>query len=76
VRQLPETGTVPKTVPVLFWIGKTMKEELKEVNAKLDKKADEIVEEGQTILGKLKDSPWTAAGLIGGSIILLAVIFK
>lgn len=45
------------------------KQQLEDLNADLDKKADGLVEEGETILAKLKKSKWTAASLAGAGLL-------
>jgi hypothetical protein len=52
------------------------KQALINANNKADDKADELVDKGISILQKLKDAKWTAAGLFAGSAALLYVIFK
>jgi hypothetical protein len=45
------------------------KQHLEEVATEADAKADELVEQGETILAKLKKSKYTAAGILGAGLL-------
>lgn len=51
-------------------------EQIKEAGAELDRKADQVVTEGQTILEKLKQSKWTAAAVAGAGLVAAFLIIK
>ena len=51
-------------------------EQIKKAGAELDRKADEVVTEGQTLLEKLKKSKWTAAALTGAGLLAAFLIIK
>lgn len=52
------------------------KQQLTEAANEVDKKADELVTDGETILAKLKKSKYTAAGLTGVGLLLAFLIIK
>lgn len=48
----------------------------KEAGEKADAEADKIVDRGVSIAQKLKDTKWTAAALLAGSLAAVYLIFK
>jgi hypothetical protein len=50
--------------------------EFVDLTEKADGKADEIIGDGQTMIEKIKKSKWSALALVGGSVALLALLFK
>lgn len=52
------------------------KQVLQDAATKADEVADKAVTKGETLLGKLKASKYTAWGLLAGTITIIALILK
>ena len=50
--------------------------EFQEIPGKADQKADELIEDGQTIIEKIKKSKWSALALVSGALAVVALLFK